>query len=388
MIKLLARIFIPDYKNVADLNVRRKYGVLTGIVGIVLNILLFAGKFFAGLITASIAVTADAFNNLSDAAASVISIVGFKIAGMPADKEHPFGHGRVEYVAGLAMSIVILFMGYELGRDSVMKIISPEEMTFSRLSLVILIASVLVKLYICIYNRKIGQLISSATMKAAAMDSLSDCISTGAVILGLVVYAATSVNIDGYVGIVVALFIIKTGIEAAKESLTPLIGEKPSPEYVEDIRKTVMSYDGITGIHDLIVHNYGVGANIISLHAEVPAEMGFVEAHELIDIIENELKLKYASCATIHMDPIAAETEDSKRLRQLVEQFLSEIGNGITMHDFRMTNGNVNRNLIFDIVVPFDSEISAKEAVDIISERIKSEDSGLNVVVNVDRQMY
>lgn len=387
MIKLLAKIFIRDHQNVTDPTVRQKYGVLTGIVGIALNILLFAGKFFAGLITASIAVTADAFNNLSDAAASVISIVGFKIAGMPADKEHPFGHGRVEYVAGLVMSVIILFMGYELGRDSVMKIISPEEMTFSVLSLVILIASVLVKLYICLYNRKIGQLINSSTMKAAAMDSLSDCISTGAVILGLVVYAVTSVNIDGYVGIVVALFILKTGIEAAKESLTPLIGEKPSPEYVEDIRKTVMSYDGITGIHDLIVHNYGVGANIISLHAEVPAEMGFVEAHELIDIVENELKTKYASCATIHMDPIAAETEESLRLRQLIGDVLLEIGNGITMHDFRMTNGNVNRNLIFDIVVPFDSKISADEAVRIISERVSNEDNGLNVVVNVDRQM-
>ncbi len=388
MIKLLAKAFIRDYQNVSDPQVRRSYGVLTGIVGIALNILLFAGKFFAGLITASIAVTADAFNNLSDAAASVISIVGFKLAGMPADKEHPFGHGRVEYVAGLVMSVVILFMGYELGRDSVIKIITPVEMSFSWVSLGILVASVLVKLYICLYNRKIGRLINSATMKAAAMDSLSDCISTGAVIIGLVVYAATSVNIDGYVGIVVALFILKTGIEAAKESLTPLIGEKPAPEYVEDIRKTVMSYDGITGIHDLIVHNYGVGANIISLHAEVPAEMGFVEAHELIDIIENELKTKYAGCATIHMDPIAAETEESRRCRSLVEGILAEIGNGVTMHDFRMTNGNISRNLIFDIVVPFDSKITADEAVKIISERVKNADDSLNVVVNVDRQLY
>lgn len=388
VIGILSKIFIRDYKNVSDPEVRRSYGVLTGAVGIALNILLFIGKFFAGLITSSIAVTADAFNNLSDAGASIISIVGFKMAGMPADREHPFGHGRIEYVAGLIMSVVILFMGYELGRDSVMKIIEPEEMSFSWISLGILIASVLVKLYICLYNRKIGRLINSTTMKAAAMDSLSDCISTGAVIVGLIVYAVTSVSIDGYVGVVVAVFILKTGLDAAKESLTPLIGEKPDPEYVADIRDTVLSHEGITGVHDLIVHNYGVGANIISLHAEVPADMGFVKAHELIDIVENELKKKYASCATIHMDPVEAETEDSVRYRRLVEKILSDMGNGITMHDFRMTNGKLNRNLIFDIIVPFESKISAADAVKRITECVESAEDGLNVVINVDRQMY
>lgn len=388
MIKLLSKIFIKNYTDYGNPAVRNQYGVLTGIMGIVLNLLLFAGKFIAGILTASIAVTADAFNNLSDAGTSIITMVGFKIAGMPADDEHPFGHGRVEYVAGLLVSIVIIIMGFELGKGSIEKIFNPEEITFSALSLGILIASVLVKLYICLYNRKIGKLINSATMKATAMDSLSDCISTISVIIGLVVFLIWNVNIDGYVGLLVAVFIFKTGIGAVKESLTPLLGEKADEEYIMDIKKSILSYDNIVGVHDLIVHNYGVGENVISLHAEVPATMGFMEAHEMIDMIENDLKKKYASCVTIHMDPVEADTEQSLKYKLLVNRAITSVNENITMHDFRMTDGVKCRNLIFDIEVPFKLKQSDSEIVQLITAKIKEQDENLNAVISVDKKVY
>ena len=388
MIKLLSKIFIKNYTDYGNPAVRNQYGVLTGIMGIVLNLLLFAGKFLAGILTASIAVTADAFNNLSDAGTSIITMVGFKIAGMPADDEHPFGHGRVEYVAGLLVSIVIIIMGFELGKGSIEKIFNPEEITFSALSLGILVASVLVKLYICLYNRKIGKLINSATMKATAIYSLSDCISTISVIIGLVVFLIWNVNIDGYVGLLVAVFIFKTGIGAVKESLTPLLGEKADEEYIMDIKKSILSYDNIVGVHDLIVHNYGVGENVISLHAEVPATMGFMEAHEMIDMIENDLKKKYASCVTIHMDPVEADTEQSLKYKLLVNRAITSVNENITMHDFRMTDGVKCRNLIFDIEVPFKLKQSDSEIVQLITAKIKKQDENLNAVMSVDTEVY
>ncbi|MGN0617997.1 MAG: cation diffusion facilitator family transporter [Ruminiclostridium sp.] len=388
MIKLLSKIFIKNYTDYGNPAVRNQYGVLTGIMGIILNLLLFAGKFLAGILTASIAVTADAFNNLSDAGTSIITMVGFKIAGMPADDEHPFGHGRVEYVAGLLVSIVIIIMSFELGKGSVEKIFSPEEITFSALSLGILIASVLVKLYICLYNRKIGKLINSATMKATAMDSLSDCISTVSVIIGLVVFLIWNVNIDGYVGLLVAVFIFKTGLGAVKESLTPLLGEKADEEYIMDIKKSILSYENIVGVHDLIVHNYGVGENVISLHAEVPATMGFMEAHEMIDMVENDLKKKYASCVTIHMDPVEADTEQSLKYKLLVNRAITSVNENITMHDFRMTDGVKCRNLIFDIEVPFKLKQSDSEIVQLITAKIKEQDENLNAVISVDKKVY
>ena len=387
MVSLLSKIFIKDYKNTADPAVRQSYGMLTGIMGIVLNLLLFGGKLFAGIITSSVSVIADAVNNLSDAGTSVISMVGMKLAGRPADKEHPFGHGRMEYVAGLAVAAVILIMGYELAKDSVIKIFAPEDITFNIVSVVILGASVLIKFYICLYNRKIGRLINSPAMKATAMDSLSDCISTAAVIAGLAVFKLFGVNIDGYVGVLVALFIFKAGIEAAKESLTPLIGERPDREYVEEIEKTVMSYEGIIGIHDLIVHNYGVGANIISLHAEVPSEMGFLEAHELIDEVELGLKEKYAAIATVHMDPVETTNETARRYKELVKGLISEVSSEISMHDFRMTDGVKNRNLIFDIVVPYSVKMGDNAIKALISEKIKREDENLNAVITIDKEM-
>ncbi len=387
MIGLLSKIFIKNYDNYKDPQVRKEYGFLTGIMGIVLNLLLFAGKLFAGIVTASISVIADAVNNLSDAGSSIITMVGFKLAGMPADREHPFGHGRIEYIAGLFVSALILFMGFELEKSSIEKIINPEEISFSVVSLIILCASLFVKLYICLYNRKIGKLINSSAMKATAMDSLSDCISTAAVIIGLIVFLVWGINIDGYVGALVALFIFKTGFESVKESVMPLLGEKAEDEYIKEIREAVLSYDNIVGVHDLIVHNYGVGQNIISFHAEVPAEMGFVEAHEMIDMVENELRDRYGF-VTIHMDPVLKDTEQSLMYKKLVLEVIEGVNSDISIHDFRMTDGNVTKNLIFDIEVPFKLKQTDAEIKEMIIEGIKAKDSSLNVVISVDKKIY
>ena len=387
MIGLLSRIFIKNHTDYKNPEVRRSYGFLTGIVGIVLNFLLFSGKLFAGIITSSISVIADAINNLSDAGSSVITMVGFKLAGRPADSEHPFGHGRIEYIAGLFVSVLILFMGFELEKSSIEKIITPEDISFNVISLVILGLSLLVKLYIFLYNRKIGGLISSSTMKATALDSLSDCISTGAVIAGLIVYLVWGINIDGFVGVLVGLFIFKTGIESIKESITPLLGEKADLEYIKDIKETALSFENVIGIHDLIVHNYGVGQNMISFHAEVPAEMEFMEAHEMIDVVENEMKKKYG-CVTIHMDPVLKDTEQSLMYKKLVLDVISGINDSISIHDFRMTDGNINRNLIFDIEVPFGIKETDEEIKSRIVEGIKAYDGNLNVVIDVDKKIY
>ena len=387
MIGLLSRLFIKNYTDYKNPEVRRSYGFLTGIMGIVLNFLLFSGKFFAGIITSSISVIADAINNLSDTGSSLITLVSFKLASRPADDEHPFGHGRAEYIASLFVSVLILFMGFELEKGSIEKIINPEEISFNIISLVILGLSLLIKLYIFLYNRKIGGLISSSAMKATALDSLSDCISTIAVIAGLIVYLVFGINIDGYVGVLVGLFIFKTGVESIKESITPLLGEKADEEYIRGIKETALSYENVIGIHDLIVHNYGVGQNMISFHAEVPAEMGFMEAHEMIDIVENDMKKKYG-CVTIHMDPIVKDTEQSLMYKKLVNDVISEVNENISFHDFRMTDGNINKNLIFDIEVPFGIKESDEEIKNRIVNGIKAHYSNLNVVISVDKKIY
>ena len=387
MIGLLSRIFIKNHTDYKNPEVRRSYGFLTGIVGIILNFLLFSGKLFAGIITSSISIIADAINNLSDTGSSVITMVGFKLAGRPADSEHPFGHGRIEYIASLFVSALILFMGFELEKGSIEKIINPEDISFNVISLVILGLSLLVKLYIFLYNRKIGSLISSSTMKATALDSLSDCISTGAVIAGLIVFLIWGINIDGYVGVIVGLFIFKTGIESIKESITPLLGEKADEELITDIKETALSFENVTGIHDLIIHNYGVGQNMISFHAEVPAEMEFMEAHEMIDTIENEMKKKYG-CVTIHMDPVLKDNEQTIMYKKLVNDVISNINENLSIHDFRMTDGNINKNLIFDVEVPFGIKESDEEIKNRIIEEIKAYDSNLNVVIEVDKKIY
>ena len=387
MTKLLVKLFIKNSENTSDPEIRQKYGYLSGFVGIVMNLILFTGKIIAGLITTSISIVADAFNNLSDAGSSIITLVGFKMAGRPADREHPYGHGRIEYVSGFIVSIVIMLMGFELGKSSFEKIFSPEEITFNWLSFGILIGSILIKLWLCFFNRKLGGMINSAPMKAAAMDSLSDVAATSAVIIGLLVFLIFGISIDGYVGIVVALFILYTGVNTAKESLNPLLGQYPDKEFVDEIEKTVMSYNGVIGVHDLLVHDYGIGARIISLHAEVPCSMDFVAAHELIDVIEDDLRVKYKCHATIHMDPVAADDKPTIEMKARVVDIVKKIDPELTIHDFRMTNGVNHRNLIFDVVVPFNFRLSDDDVVRLIRASVAEFDDSLSAVINVDKKM-
>ena len=351
MITLLARFLIHEKDD--KTRIRQSYGVLCGIVGIALNVLLFAGKLLAGMLSNSIAITADALNNLSDAGSSLVTLIGFRLAGAKPDSEHPFGHGRMEYISGLVVAAAILLMAYELIRDSIGKILHPEETETSLLVFIILAVSIFVKLYMAYYNRSIGREIGSAAMKATATDSLSDAGATSVVFAASLIGHYTGVQIDGWCGVLVGLFIIYAGIQAAKETLDPLLGQPPEKELVEEIHKIVMAHEPICGIHDLIVHDYGPGRQMISLHAEVPAEGNILETHDAIDNVEKELRDKLGCEATIHMDPIITMDKRIYRLKMTVLEMLNEIDPVITMHDFRVVTGPTHTNLIFDIIVPF-----------------------------------
>lgn len=386
MTKLLVKLFIKDSNDTENPVVRYRYGTFGGIIGIFLNICLFTGKFIAGLITSSIAITADAFNNLSDAGSSIITLVGFKMASKPADNEHPFGHGRFEYISGFIISMIIVLMGFEIGKTSVGKIIHPVGVTFSTISIVILVVSVIVKLWMCFFNRKLGKLINSQTMIATSMDSLSDVLATTAVITGVLISKFFKINIDGYLGIAVALFILYTGLSAAKGMLDQLLGEAPDKQFIKDIKDFVMSYNEIVGVHDVIIHNYGPSRCIISLHAEVPCEMDIMDIHDVIDIIEAELNNKFCCSSVIHMDPIAINDEFTIETAYQIIKILADIDSNISMHDFRMVNGNTHTNLIFDVVVPFKFRISDDDLKEIICLKVKNIDEKYNAVINIDKE--
>ena len=351
MITLLARFLIHEKDD--KTRIRQSYGVLCGIVGIALNVLLFAGKLLAGMLSNSIAITADALNNLSDAGSSLVTLIGFRLAGAKPDSEHPFGHGRMEYISGLVVAAAILLMAYELIRDSIGKIRHPKETETSLLVFIILAVSIFVKLYMAYYNRSIGRQIGSAAMKATATDSLSDACATTVVFAASLVGHYTGVQIDGWCGVLVGLFIMYAGVQAAKETLDPLLGQPPEKELVEEIHRIVTAHEPICGIHDLIVHDYGPGRQMISLHAEVPAEGNILETHDAIDNVEKELQEKLGCEATIHMDPIITMDKRIYQLKMMVLEMLNEIDPVITMHDFRVVTGPTHTNLIFDIIVPF-----------------------------------
>ncbi len=361
MIKLLTKIFIKDSENVTNAAVRRAYGTLCGVYGIFLNLLLFAGKYFAGVISGSVAITADAFNNLSDAGSSVITLLGFAIAGKKPDLDHPFGHGRVEYLAGLVLSAVIILMGFELVRSSFDKILHPQSLTSGLLPAAILLCSILVKFYMSLYNRSVGKKINSAAMQATATDSLSDSIATAVVLLSMGISHFFNVNIDGYAGLLVALFILYAGYSAAKDTISPLLGQAPDPEFVRSVEEIVSSHPEVVGMHDLAVHDYGPGRVMVSLHAEVSGDGNIFELHDAIDSAEVELKEKLGCIATIHMDPIEADNTVVSQVRLAVAEKLKALDHVISIHDFRMVPGPTHTNLIFDAVVPTDYEKSDEE---------------------------
>lgn len=386
MVTLLTKIFIKNSDDTTSPAVRQAYGMLCGAVGIFFNLLLFAGKFLAGILSSSIAITADAFNNLSDAGSSIITLIGFKMAGQKPDPDHPFGHGRIEYISGLLVSIIILIMAFELIKSSVEKIFHPQELTFSPIIIAILAASIAVKCYMAFYNRKIGQKIDSSAMKATSTDSLSDTLATSAVLLATLISHFTGVQIDGYCGVLVGLFICFAGYNAAKDTISPLLGQAPDPEFVQQIADIVMSYDGVIGIHDLIVHNYGPGRVLISLHAEVPADGDILTLHDMIDLIEHELRDRLHCNAVIHMDPVQANDQTTIQLKELTVNYLKAIDERLTLHDFRIVQGPTHTNIIFDVVVPYHFPMSDKQLIEDISERLKEENPNYYTVIEVDKK--
>ncbi len=392
MLTLLSKLFIKDYKNYKNPKVRQAYGMLCGLLGIILNLVLFAGKYLAGVLTGSIAITADAFNNLSDAGSSLITLIGFKMAGQKPDLDHPFGHGRIEYISGLIVAALILIMGVELAQTSIDKILHPEATGLTVVSAIILVASIAIKGYMALYNRGTAGKIDSAAMKATATDCLSDMASTAVVLVCSLVGHFTGLAIDGYCGLAVSALILFAGYSAAKDTLGPLLGQAPEPEFIQKIQRIVMDTDIITGIHDLIIHDYGPGRQMISLHAEVPMNVDILKAHDLIDNLERELKEQLGCDAVIHMDPLATDDEITTRLKAKVMIFAEEIAPEIGIHDFRVVTGDTHTNIIFDAVVPFSLEGDAvkKQLQDKI-EAMPTEDAATGryfAVINIDRPYH
>lgn len=385
MVRKIAMVFVP--KDGTEVEKRSIYGMVCGFVGIFFNIILFVGKLLAGIITSSISITADALNNLSDAGSSIVTLAGFKLAAQKPDSKHPYGHGRIEYLAGLAVAAVILIMGFELFRDSIGKVLHPQDTEFSYVVIFILLASILVKCYMAYYNYSIGKEIDSAAVRAAAMDSMSDCIATGAVLVTTVLNHLYGWQLDGYCGILVSLFIMYSGIQAARDSVDPLLGIEPDEEFLQQIEDISLSFDeNIVGIHDLMVHDYGPGRKIISLHAEVPADSNMIQIHDVIDNLEKKLSKDLGCMATIHMDPVAVNDPEVKELKHQVADLVKEVLDAITIHDFRVVKGDTHTNLIFDMVVPFSCKCTDREMADMVADKIK-EKLGNNyyAVIDVDR---
>ena len=384
MITLLSYIFIKNRTSYNDENVRRKYGMLTGIAGIILNLLLFAAKFSAGLLTSAISVTADAFNNLSDAGSSIITLLGFKLSGQKPDNEHPFGHGRIEYISGLFVSVIILIVAFELIKTSISKIIHPEEIAVSTITFVFLSLSILIKLYMFAYNMLYSKKIQSTAMKATAIDSISDTIATSVVLISYIIYAVFNIKVDAYAGIAVGLFIAYAGIKTLKETISPLLGQTPDPEFVKEIENIVRSNECVIGIHDMIVHDYGPTRIFVSLHAEVPCDKDILYLHECIDNIENEIKNTLNCEVSIHMDPVDTNDENLFEAKVLVNEILKEIDERLTLHDFRMVHGESHSNLIFDVVIPHKFKMNEKELFAEIEQRVRSKHKGYRCVINFD----
>ena len=388
MTKALIRLFIRDAENTRDARVREQYGVLSGAVGIACNVFLFVLKVVIGLVTGSISIAADAFNNLSDGLSCLISIVGFKVSGKAPDAKHPFGYGRTEYIAGLVVAFIIVLVGFEFFKTSIDRILHPASVAFSVVLAVILAVSMLVKLWMGSFNVQIGRRIDSPVLMAAGQDSRNDVITTGVVILGMVAGQFTTLPVDGYVGVLVALFIIWAGFGIARDTVAPLLGEAADPEIAESIEKLVLESDYIVGVHDLIIHNYGAGRSLASVHAEVPSDSDFVAVHEVIDEAEKRVWQQTGVYLVIHMDPIDVNNEHVAALREQVDAALREIDESLSMHDFRVVDGERQINLIFDVVVPFSYDNDAKRNLMMtIRDKLKEIDYRYNPVVTFDHRM-
>ena len=383
----LVKSFVKNYDNVSDIKVRGAYANLAGIVGIVTNTLLFIIKLSVGLLSNSVSILADAFNNLSDAASSIITIVGFKMANKPADAEHPFGHGRIEYITAMIVSFMVMLVGIQFVKTSFQKIINPTLVTFELLPFILLLISIGFKFWLSKFNKTIGNKINSSTLKATATDAMGDVFTSTTVVISFLLSKFTTFPIDGYIGIVVALAIVYSGFSLIKETLSPLLGEPPDPVLVSDITDMVMSYDNITGIHDLIVHNYGPGRIMASIHAEIPSNIDIMEIHNIIDTAEREISKKLNIYLVIHMDPICVDTDEIIEARNMVKDVLNKYEEVKSFHDFRVVGENNNKNLIFDIeVCPtcLSNEINSAKLLDNIEKDIKEKAPEYKCVITVD----
>ncbi len=385
MTELLVKLFVKDYQNVEKAKVRTSYGILSSIVGIVCNVLLSVTKFIIGLLINSISITADAANNLSDAASSVISLVGVKLAGRPADKEHPFGHGRFEYISALAVAFLILQVGFSLLQSAFKKILNPEELTVEPVLVIILCVSVLLKIWLMLFNRKLGKRIKSTVMIATAADSKNDIVITSATIISAVFSGLTGINIDGYMGLVVSVFVMLAGFRIAKDTLEPLLGQAVERDVYEKITKMVQSYDGIFGTHDLIIHNYGPTHRMATIHAEVPNNVDFEAAHETIDQIERDVLEKLDIFLVIHMDPIEVDNTMVLEKKQMVLEVIRKLEEKATVHDFRLVNGEHQINLIFDLVIPYSySKEAEQKLLSSIVEEIRKIDPRHQCIITME----
>ena len=379
----LCRRFIKNSASIDDPKVRLSYGRLAGIIGIFCNLLLCGCKLLAGVLAGSLAMTADAFNNLSDAGSSIVTLIGFKLAGAPADDDHPFGHGRMEYLSAMGVAVLIILAGFELATSAFDKILHPVASTFSWVSVVILAVSIAVKLWMAVFNRRIGKKIRSDALCAAGLDSRNDIICTGVVLVSSLLGLWLPVSIDGYVGMAVALFVIWSGFTVIRDTVSPLLGQAPDPELVQGIQQTVLAYDGVVGIHDLIVHDYGPGRMFVSLHAEVPEDQPISKSHDVIDNIEMELQEKFNILSCIHMDPVDTDNPETLALKAMTIRLMNEVDESLTLHDFRVVTGDTHTNLLFDLVVPH-GHPNPQEVTARLREAVHAHDPRLFAVIKME----
>lgn len=388
MTEFLVRRLVRGAQNTEDPAVREAYGRLAGIVGVVCNVLLFVGKFLLGTLTGSVAITADAVNNLSDASSSIVTLIGFRLAARPADGGHPFGHHRIEYLAGLAVAAMILLIGVELVKTSIGKILHPANVECTAATILVLLASILVKLWLAHFNRTLGKKISSPALMATAADSRNDVITTAAVLLCAALSVATGLRLDGYVGLLVALFILWSGVSIAKDTIDPLLGAAPDESLVQAIASEIRGYDGILGLHDLMVHDYGPGRRFASAHAEVDYRMDILDAHELLDDIERDVRAKLRVDLVLHCDPIVTDDAERNALRGRVLEYLTEQDERLTIHDFRVVRGSGHTNVIFDLVVPFDLEAKAGELKRGLEQALSADGKRYHAIITIDTEAF
>ena len=384
MFKIICKLFIPNYEDNTNPAVREKYGTVFSIFAIVCNLIMVAFKLFVSFVTNSVSIRADAFNNLSDVGSNLATLFGFKLSNKHPDSDHPYGHGRMEYVSGMIVSFLILLVGFEAIKEAISKIINPQELTYSNVAIILLAVSIGIKLVMFYVNRKAGKEISSETLLAASQDSFNDALMTTATLVCLIIFKLFSLNIDAYAGVVVSIFVLKSGIEIFKDVLNTILGKAPGKELVNDIEKTILAHKEISGIHDLIIHDYGPSQQFMTLHAEVDANVNIIDTHDLIDKVEEELLNKYNILTTIHMDPIDTNNEEYIELKQIVNKIVKDINNEYNIHDFRIVKGPTHTNLVFDCLLPSGDRTPHVEISNKIKEEVKKVNKTYNCVIKVE----